>query len=261
MTSSTAIAALMLTAALPLWRAWDANRATTLRHALAWATAAWAAWIAALLAADLAPPWAATARYLALALTGCAGISVLGSRRPGAAAWHFVTLGLLVVLLLPVAEGWGHVRLSPPRTLFLAGTLAVAFLNYLPTRLGLAALVLAVACGLELLDLAAGDEGLPPGWLAAARFLLAVGPWVALAAVRRAPRPGSEFDRTWRSFRDRFGALWALRLRDLFNRAAANQGWTAHLAWHGLEPSRPADEGPMTDTLRALLKRFGTDVD
>jgi hypothetical protein len=43
-------------------------------------------------------------RYLALCLTGCVGVAVLGARRPGVGAWDFVLLGLLAVLLL-VAGG------------------------------------------------------------------------------------------------------------------------------------------------------------
>ena len=79
---------------------------------------AWLVWSTAL--------WHPTVswRYTALCLTGCAGVAVLGARRPGVAAWHFVPLGLLAVLLMPLAEGWGHLQLSPVRAGFLGATLA-----------------------------------------------------------------------------------------------------------------------------------------
>src|SRR5205814_8699122 len=96
-------------------------------------------------------------RYLALSLTGCAGVAVLGARRPGVGAWNFVLFGLLAVALLPLAEcliTGGELHLAGPRTLFLASTLAVPFCNYLPTRLGPAAVLLAVASALALATLA-----------------------------------------------------------------------------------------------------------
>src|SRR5262249_57286509 len=133
-------------------------------------------------------------------------------------AWHFVALGLLVVLLLPLAEGFGHLQLSAPRLAFLAGTLAVGFLNYLPTRLGPAALLTAAGCGVELWSLATGMSG--PA-LAAGRLALAIAPWAAFLLLAWRSGAGSEFDRTWLRFRDSFGGLWGERLREQFNRAAA----------------------------------------
>jgi hypothetical protein len=241
-------AVLLLTGVYPLGRAWLANRGSTLRHALAWAWVAWAAWGAALLTGGV------TARYLALCLTGCAGVAVLGARRPGVGAWHFVTLGLLCVLLLPLAEGWGELQLSLPRMIFLAATLAVCFLNYLPTRMAPAALVMAAACGVELWGLASAD--VPANTLGSARVGVALAPWLALASARGRRDAESEFDRTWLGFRDRFGGLWGQRMREQFNRAAANAGWRARLAWGGLRPAGDPAEGEAVATLRALLKRF-----
>src|SRR5262249_23872442 len=95
-----------LSGAYPLWRAWLANRNTSLLHAVTWAGAAWVAWGGMILVGmetgpsiDLRP-----GTYLALCLTGCAGVAVLGARRPGVGAWNFVLFGLLAVMLLPLAE-------------------------------------------------------------------------------------------------------------------------------------------------------------
>ncbi len=101
-----ALSLLLLTGFYPLWRAWRANRRTTLRHAIGWSAAAWTAWVGA---AGLGPD-TELARYLALALTGCAGVAVLGARRPIVAAWNFVVASLLVVLLWPVVERMGDLR-------------------------------------------------------------------------------------------------------------------------------------------------------
>jgi hypothetical protein len=206
-------------------------------------------------------------RYLALCLTGCAGVAVLGARRPGVGAWNFVLLGLLAVMLLPVAQGLllGGKPLDTLRLLFLGATLLVGLLNYLPTRLALAALLLTAGCGWELLSLA-DPPWLPPrlgevrpGWLC-----VALAPWVGLLGWRGAGPAPSEFDRIWLDFRNRFGLVWGQRVREQFNRAAANAGWPVTLYWQGLLRTPGATleakaQEEIVATLRALLKRFGPD--
>lgn len=252
-------ALLFLAGFYPLARAWQANRHTTLRPALAWAACALAAWSAGVGGPALGlPEWAVSmSRYLALCLTGCAGVAVLGARRPGVGAWNFIVAGLLAVLLLPLAEGLGTLKLQAPHLAFLPVTLAAALLNYLPTRLGLAALALAAGCGVELADLANGP--LPPEGRVAGWALAAAAPWLALAALRLRPAPASEFDAVWLGFRDRFGFVWGQRLRDQFNRSAANAGWPVALTWAGLRPIGAGSPDPALPlaTLRAALKRFG----
>src|SRR5438552_12944159 len=126
---------ILLTACYPLARAWRANQGTTLRHALVWAYAGWVAWGAGFLLSELRPGGAVTPiRYVALCLTGCAAVAVLGARRPGVTAWNFVVLAQLAVLLLPLAEGLGNLHLDSLWLIFLGGTLAIGILNYLPTR-------------------------------------------------------------------------------------------------------------------------------
>src|SRR5262249_17294056 len=130
--SIMAASLILLTGVIPLIVAWRRDWRTTLVHPLGWATTAWAAWLVAF---ALGASDSSVARYVALCLTGCAGVAALGARRPGATAWNFVILGLLAVLLLPLAEGLGQLRLDPLRVVFLSATLAVGVLNYLPTRL------------------------------------------------------------------------------------------------------------------------------
>ena len=50
-------------------------------------------------------------------------MAVLGARRPGVTAWNFVVAGLLAVLLRPLFEGLGELRLGPAHLLFLGGAL------------------------------------------------------------------------------------------------------------------------------------------
>jgi hypothetical protein len=256
---------ILLTGAYPLWLAWRANRGTTLLQAVNWSVGAWAAWLAALLASMVVPPaTAALARYFALCLTGCAGVAVLGARRPVVGAWTFVVLGLLAVDLLPIAEGMGNLQLNPLRVVFLSATLSVGVLNYLPTRLCWAVLLLAIGCTVEVWMLVASAEDLRllEGLAPFSRCLLAIGPLAALVQVHRGGIAATEFDRLWLAFRDRFGLVWGQRTLEQFNRAAAHAGWPVVLRWRGLRIRRgeafpdPATEAEIVQALRALLKRF-----
>jgi hypothetical protein len=254
-----------LSGAYPIWRAWLANRNTSLLHAVTWAGAAWVAWGGTILVG--VATWASSdtepGSYVALCLTGCAGVAVLGARRPGVGAWNFVLLGLLAVMLLPLAERLLAKAASVDllRVIFLAGTLAVVVLNYLPTCLAAAALVLGAGCALELLRLAGQVEVDPLfGW-----WLLALVPWVGLAGWRLRAANLAEFDAVWLDFRDRFGFLWGQRVREQFNRSAANANWRVILRWQGLRllPGSalpdPRTQDAIVAALRALLKRFGAE--
>jgi hypothetical protein len=232
-------------------------------HALVWTGAAWLGWGFVFASGWLQPDgYPITASYLALALTGCAGMAVLGARRPGVTAWNFVVAGLLIVLHLPLAEGWGEPRFGLLRTAFFAAMLLIIPFNYLPTRFGFAALVLAAGSGLDLTALV-GHTGMSSAtWLDSllvwGRLLVAGSPWAAWAMAKMPRRSHSEFEQIWLGFRDRFGLTWALRVREQFNRAAANAGWTARLGWSELGGEA---DGEMTSTLRALLRRFGPAID
>jgi hypothetical protein len=184
------------------------------------------------------------------------------------AAWNFVVLAQLGVLLLPVAEGLGEVRLDPLRLVFLSATLAVGLLNYLPTRLAAAMAAGAIGCGVEVALWHSAPEAAPKLERAAVfcRCLLAASPWFGLIAIRATPAPASAFNRLWIGFRDRFGLVWAQRVREQFNRAAVHAGWPVVLRWRGLRAERAAamiaekEHAAMVAALRALLKRFGREA-
>jgi hypothetical protein len=253
---------ILLTGVYPIAGAWLANRQTSLLHAVYWLLLTWLGWLAAL-ARDTGHPAHELGTYVALCLTGCAGMAVLGARRPGATAWNFVVLALLAINLLPLAEGLltgKTLQLGGLRAVCIAGTIAVGILNYLPTRLGPASLLLFAGAGLEFavllhaLDKPAADLG---------GYLVAFFTWVAGASLGSQPLAASQFDRLWLDFRNRFGFVWAQRLRDQFNRSAANNRWPVVLRWQGLRllpgttvPEEP-DQEEMLATLRALMKRFG----
>jgi len=243
-----------------------ASRKTTLVHAAFWALATWLAWSSAVcfdaLGKNTEPVFP---HYLALALTGCASIAVLGARRPGVVAWNFVVLGLLVVMMFLWFEGRlaeNDLILLRVQKVLLASTVAIGVLNYLPTRAAPTALLLAFGSGLEMVTLSE-----PPGmpfeparqiaWL-----IVALAPWVAYVRMRQQPLVPSEFDQIWLRFRDSFGMVWAQRLREQFNQSAKNSDWPVVLRWQGLRLAQgapspsPEVRQAMLATLRALMKRF-----
>jgi hypothetical protein len=194
-------------------------------------------------------------RYLALCLTGCAGVAVLGARRPGAGAWNFVIVGLLAVLLLPALHGLGDPHPESAHWIFLAVTLFVPLLNYLPTSLAAGSLLLAAGCGLEMLSL---SGTLPPKILWAGTVLLSYAPWAAYTFYGRWTR-GTWFDHRWLSYRDCFGFVWGQRMREQFNRAAHHAGWPVVLHWNGLHIAEGESMPPpaaLMDMLNAVVKRF-----
>jgi hypothetical protein len=241
-----------LISAIAWARATTANFRTSLVFSVIWGWIAWAGLVAALIGLKSA------SFQIALALIGCASVSVLGARWPGAAAWQFVVVALLAVLLLPIAEAYlrgAEIQASLVRRVFVGGLLFTIIANYLPTRLGLAAMMLA---GALITTSAVMSIELAPRL---AELLHEIGlccacggpaaAWLVLATGRGEWSPST---RLWLDFRDRFGAIWSLRLMEQFNRSAANAGLSARLHWRGLRGPQVADEYAR---LAALMKRFG----
>jgi hypothetical protein len=266
--SSTLIGLIFLTGIFPFWEAWKANQMTTLRPAVSWAFAGWLAWgwiiWTEIIQGD---PASVDLRYLAISLTGCAGVAVLGARRPGVVAWNFVIAGLLVVMLFLLVESrraGDDLILNRLKIICLGSSVAVGILNYLLTRLGPAAILLALSNVFDITTLAGSDSlaaKLAPAE-AIGRLMLALVPWAAYAGILWQASPPSEFDRHWLTFRNRFGMVWAQRLREQFNESAKHAGWPVILRWQGLRLSRgvplpdSAARQEMLANLQALMKRF-----
>jgi len=180
----------------------------------------------------------------------------------------------VLVFLIPWLEGsgmawqgagWSRLRLEPPWTIFYLMLVIAGVTNYLPTRFGPASVWVALGLVLEYLSLT------HPGWPRPSRAVVwSAGPWCFAAAVwtaeacalrPRAIRPGLE--RLWLWFRDHWGVVWAIRVRDRFNRNAELAGWPIRLGWFGIVPA-PGDVVEETPDvlkesevmLRGLLRRF-----
>jgi hypothetical protein len=209
--------------------------------------------------------------YLSSLATLATLISVLGARRPGGGAWSILMGLLMLVFLIPWLEGSGlangsngldRLRLDPPWAIFFALLALAGVTNYLPTRYGPAAIPVGASLLAELLAL------LPDVLAPRSRAIVwSIGPMLGALGVFTAaiisirPRPDrTRFDDLWLWFRDGWGVVWALRVRERFQRAAESSGWPIHLSWNGLQP---ADGTPLDDvpedalrTLSGLLKRF-----
>src|SRR5262245_29838515 len=152
---ATILSLIFVSGFYPIGCAAYANRKTTLLHAIAWALTAWVFWSAAsVLGALREEAESFLAGLVALGFSGCASMVVLGARRPLVGAWNFVILALIGIMIFLWFEGTvagDDVILQHVRTILFASTLAIGLLNYLPTRLAPAALMLAIGYGLEIL--------------------------------------------------------------------------------------------------------------
>jgi hypothetical protein len=143
------------------------------------------------------------------------------------------------------------------RILFMAGTIAVGVLNYLPTRVGSVAFLMMIIMAGEIACLY--DRAGMADYATSFDWLLTSVPWIAwLCFTTRRHAGRSEFDELWLSFRDRWGLVWSQRVREQFNNAALHAGWPITLRWRGLTQidSAPLQRSDHVETLRATMQRF-----
>jgi hypothetical protein len=268
----------VVSAASPWREAWRGATGTALRPALIWVALAMALAVLAQIIAMTEPlssgrPVAGRLTYLCVLAILAALISVLNARTPGERVWAGLMVLLVVVFMIPWMEEAGQMRrpqgvtlvhLESPWTLFYGLLVVVGVTNYLPTRYGLAAACVGLALIFEYLGLTRVEWPAPRRavvweWVA---WTFALSAWVACWSADRAPAaPG--FDALWFWFRDHWGAVWALRNQERFNRTAELAGWPVRLTWYGLEPIAGRDAGcelgipaEAETTFRGLIRRF-----
>ncbi|MCA9174572.1 MAG: hypothetical protein KDB14_08800 [Planctomycetales bacterium] len=208
--------------------------------------------------------------------TFCPVMSVLGAKRPQHQAWHFIVLSLWVVLILPAAEvlvlhPGQELEVHDSRAWFLLGLLLVNATHFVTTRFLPAGALL--AAGQFLLLGRHLPWGLLREWSPATAFAALTlaqccfaGAVVVAWAIPAAS--GTERDRRWRSFRDRYGMLWALRVAQRVNEVAAANQWPLSLEWDGFHDREGAPlaelpvevERELDVCLRNLLRRFVSPV-
>ena len=273
------VSGLLATAVVPLLRAARGARGTALRSAVLWGALALALALVSQAAAltnsvglgRIGPGfWI----YASTLTTMAALISVLNARRPGEGAWAILmSLLVLVFLLIPWLEGSALARpvrdgvpwqLVAPWTYFYIALVLSGVTNYLPTRYGPAAGWLALGFGIEYLELTRGSTlaGLSESAFPAT---LALAYWTAGACAGHREAGRGSLEILWFWFRDHWGVVWALRIRERFNRSAEAQHWPIRLGWYGLVEVQDAGATPTKllivpkeaeSTFLGLLGRF-----
>jgi hypothetical protein len=156
----------------------------------------------------------------------------------------------------------GTPPLDGPPIAFLEATLAIGIINYVPTAVAAAALLLGAIYVGESLALFTGGLGVDARVLDLMHAGLLVLPWLGLRSWRRRRGESLAVDRLWHDFRNRYGLFWGQRVRDQYNRGASQSGLPGFLSWQGWVPGNAQaacteeQELEMQSLLRALLKRF-----
>lgn len=209
-------------------------------------------------------------RYSAAVLVIAPTLAQLGAKSPQNAAWQFIVLTLVAVLLLPVLQGWAYGDERPSiHALFRWLLVAHVFLgvgNYLFTRYAPSALLVGVGELLliaEYLPFGAQAESLAREVAGLALLTAAIVTTFAAAAFRS--RKPASVERVWTDFRDAFGAVWTLRIAERLNASAASHAWPVEFSWRGvavkdaggdLASLAPALRHRIERELRSYLRRF-----
>jgi len=234
---------------------------------------------------------AAALRLVAVALSLCPTMALLGAKRPQHGVWQFIVGSLAFMLAMPAVSA----TLVRPGTMpdvhalqrwFMPLLVGVGWMNFAATRHGPAAAV--VASGQMLLVrpfLPFVAETVSGGSITdvVGAVLMATG--AVLAAVQSAawpvvPRSAANGRRSrvdlptagdplaaiggpFLALRETLGAAWTLRIAERFNAVAETRGWPCRLRFTGLEVGGdPHDDSWHRDAIRggrALLLRFVSD--
>ena len=215
-------------------------------------------------------PAEAAWRYLAAVSTFCPMMALLGAKRPQDRGWQFIVASLWIVLALPATQDLvfspgSRLHLHAAWQWFLIILIVISLANYLPTRFGGSAMLVAIGQWLLLREQSPFMSQLPtnsePAW---GLLLLALSIlWARITiARRRDTRQG--WSRVWIDFRDCFGVVWALRITERVNQSARAYGWPIRLTWNGFvgadQPADLPDQSAFSSevelSLRTLLRRF-----
>lgn len=195
--------------------------------------------------------------YAAAAVVIAPTLAQLGAKSPQNGAWQFIVVTLVVVLVLPVVQGWAYGDESPAvHLLFRWLLVAHVFLgvgNYLFTRFAGPAVLLGAG------ELALIAEYLPYYAQPASRGRELVGLGCLVAAIGLAwavvyfrSRTERSLDRLWSDFRDAYGAVWTLRIAERLNASARLHRWPVEFSWDGIAVTGEGRHGLPTTDLAGL---------
>jgi len=272
----TSLAA-VLTAVAAAWGGFLARGSTAVPAAV------WAVVAAVALAVESAcratgrlvdPAAVVSARVAVAALGVCPAMSLLGAKRPQHGVWQLIVASLACVLAMPAASATlvrpgSMPDIHPLELFFLPILVLVGWMNFVATRHGPAATLVAAGQALLLGPLLTGGEVVKTARVdAVGGCCLAAGALVsAIASARASGRRGGSaqglkalVDPPFLALRETIGAAWTLRITDRFNTVADARGWPWRLRFSGLEGDDgrgPADrERQALATCRSILRRF-----
>lgn len=271
------LCAALVTAAAAAVGGWLARGSTAVPAAV------WAVVAALALAADAGwqaggwlvdPAARASSRLVVAALAVCPAMSLLGAKRPQHGVWQLIVATLAAVLAMPAVSA----TLVRPGSLpdihalerfFLPVLVAVGWLNFIATRRGLAAsMVAAGQIGLMWSFLPGGSAAEPPSGASDAVSAGALAAGAIVAAVQAAAGQrkrgvaaaglAAVVDPPFLAVRETFGAAWTLRICERFNTIAAARGWPCRLRFGGLDAGGGSGswEREAVRCLRSILRRF-----
>jgi hypothetical protein len=208
--------------------------------------------------------WTSRFRYVAACSTLCPGVALLGAKRPQYRSWHFIVASLWIVLTVPALQNIAfssdaELELDAAWSWFLVITIVIQWFNHIGTRLWLPSTLVATGQFIWL------NRFLPLGVRIADEIQFTAGLLLIVAAMGlamvRFRRPSSfNLDETWLNFRDAYGVVWALRIRDRLNHLADQERWPVRLTWMGFVATDGAtDPIPWEEIERCfgnLLRRF-----
>ncbi len=224
------------------------------------------------------PASIAALRVVVAALSVCPVMSLLGAKRPQHGVWQLIVATLACVLAMPAVSAMLIRPGSMPdlhvlERFFLPLLVAVGWMNFVATRHGLAATLVAVGqLGLIWNLLPGAAMAVPAATIdVPAACCLAAG--AALAAAQSLASPAGRGQRSGLrsgltaaidppllALRETLGAAWTLRIAERFNALAEARGWPCRLRFAGLEPTGEATGGPWEReairSLRSILRRF-----
>lgn len=207
-------------------------------------------------------------RYIVACSTLCPGMALLGAKRPQHRAWDFIVASLWIVLTIPAIQALvfssePQLDIHPAWRWFLFILITVQCTNHLPTRLWPSALAIflgQLVLLAEFLPVAAGRVDAELRWIVAAMFLFFLASAYAYLRFAWRKPTARSLDRVWLDFRDAYGAVWGLRIRDRVNQLAEREQWPVRLEWNGFQPidsgmaAIPWDQ--IEICLSGLLRRF-----
>lgn len=183
--------------------------------------------------------WIEAIQFAAHALVFCPFMSLLGARRPQNKMWEFIVFSLWLILILPAFE---TMLLHP---------------GQLPDTQGIRAWFMLILIGVSALNIVLSRFWISGILIGASQFLLvnpnlpnwthlnyshAMEAGLSLAIVSFLiafiqPKPDRsrirEEDRVWLDYRDMFGGMWALRIKERINQSAVMYDWDLRLTWAG----------------------------